>query len=112
MHDTAKTLQGYGADVIITRTKWEGVPRWLSDTLDIPIINAGDGKNEHPTQTILDLFTIHEIRKGNLDGTEIAMVGDLKFGRTVHSLVKGMCRFKNIHFHFVAPGFLQIPVPR
>ena len=82
--DTAKMFESY-CDAIVIRHDLEGVSRFLSDIVDVPIINAGDGAGQHPTQTLLDLYTIKK-HFGKIDGLNIALLGDLKYGRTVHSL--------------------------
>ena len=74
----------------------------------VPIINAGDGSNQHPTQTLLDLFTIQETQ-GRLENLKIAMVGDLKYGRTVHSLTQALSKFEGNHFYFISPEVLSMP---
>jgi len=85
----------------------EGAARYASEVTDIPIINAGDGANQHPSQTLLDLYSIQKTQ-GTLDGLTITMVGDLKYGRTVHSLTEAMCHF-NTTFHLVSPEALKLP---
>ncbi|MBQ8056543.1 MAG: aspartate carbamoyltransferase [Paludibacteraceae bacterium] len=106
LNDTIKMVSNY-ADLIIMRHHLEGAARYASEVSSVPIINAGDGANQHPSQTMLDLFTIQETQ-GRLENLEIAMVGDLKYGRTVHSLIMGMSHF-NPTFHFIAPDELKIP---
>jgi len=95
------------ADVIVMRHHLEGAARYASEVTDVPIINAGDGANQHPSQTLLDLYSIQKTQ-GKLDGLTITMVGDLKYGRTVHSLIVGMSHF-NPTFHFIAPDELKMP---
>ena len=95
------------ADLIIMRHHLEGSARYASEISSVPVINAGDGSNQHPTQTMLDLFTIYETQ-GTLENLTITVVGDLKYGRTVHSLIQGMSYFKPT-FNFVAPEELHIP---
>jgi len=85
----------------------EGAARWASEVSNVPVINAGDGANQHPTQCLLDLFSIKKTQN-TLDNLHIAMVGDLKYGRTVHSLVEAMCNF-NTTFHLVSPESLKLP---
>ena len=85
----------------------EGSARLAAEAASVPVINGGDGANQHPTQTILDLYTIQKI-KGRLDGLHIGFVGDLKYGRTVHSLVAALSHFNPV-FYFIAPDELQIP---
>ena len=106
LKDTILMVSNY-ADLIIMRHYLEGAARYASEVTNIPIINAGDGANQHPSQTMLDL---HSIRKtqGKLEDLTITMVGDLKYGRTVHSLIVGMSHF-NPTFHFVAPNELRMP---
>ena len=94
-------------DLIIMRHYLEGAARYASEVTNIPIINAGDGANQHPSQTMLDLYSIRKTQ-GKLEDLTITMVGDLKYGRTVHSLIVGMSHF-NPTFHFVAPNELRMP---
>ena len=94
-------------DLIIMRHHLEGAARYASEVTQIPIINAGDGANQHPSQTMLDLYSIRKTQ-GKLENLTITMVGDLKYGRTVHSLIVGMSHF-NPTFHFVAPNELRMP---
>jgi aspartate carbamoyltransferase catalytic subunit len=105
-HDSIKVIEGY-ADVIVLRHPKEGAARYAAEIADVPVINAGDGANEHPTQTLVDLFTILEL-KGQLDNLSIAFVGDLKYGRTVHSLVEAMSFFSP-RMYFVSPETLSLP---
>ena len=104
--DTIKMIEQY-ADAIVIRHPLEGSARLAAEAASVPVINGGDGANQHPTQTILDLYTIQKI-KGRLDGLHIGFVGDLKYGRTVHSLVIALSHFNPI-FYFIAPDELQIP---
>ncbi len=106
LYDGLKIIGQY-VDVIAMRHPLEGSARRASEATDKPILNGGDGANQHPTQTLLDLFTIQECQK-KLTGLTIAMVGDLKYGRTVHSLAQALKHF-NPTFYFVAPDFLQMP---
>ncbi len=106
LKDTILMVSNY-ADLIIMRHHLEGAARYASEVTKIPIINAGDGANQHPSQTLLDIYSIHKTQ-GKLDNLQITMVGDLKYGRTVHSLLVGMSHF-NPTFHFVAPDELKIP---
>lgn len=94
-------------DLIIMRHHLEGAARYASEVSSVPIINAGDGANQHPTQTMLDLYSIYKTQ-GTLENLNITMVGDLKYGRTVHSLLQAMSHF-NPTFHFVAPDELKMP---
>jgi aspartate carbamoyltransferase catalytic subunit len=104
--DTIKTVAQY-ADLIVMRHPVEGSSRWASEVSEVPIVNAGDGANQHPTQCLLDLFTIRQTQK-KLENLTITMVGDLKYGRTVHSLLQAMQYF-NPTFHFVSPPELKMP---
>jgi len=106
LHDSIKIIGQY-ADVIAMRHPIEGSARRASEATDKPILNGGDGANQHPTQTLLDLFTIQECQK-KLEGLEIAIAGDLKYGRTTHSLAQALAHF-NVKLHFVAPEVLQMP---
>ncbi|MGV8177087.1 MAG: aspartate/ornithine carbamoyltransferase family protein, partial [Candidatus Bilamarchaeaceae archaeon] len=101
--DTIKVVAGYG-DILVIRHPKEGSARLASEICDRVIINGGDGGNQHPTQTILDLYTIKKCQ-GKIDGLNIAMSGDLKYGRTVHSLATALTHFK-CTLHFVAPDSL------
>jgi len=103
--DTIKVTEQY-ADIIVIRHPLEGSARLAAEAASIPVINAGDGSNQHPTQTMHDMYTIQKI-KGKLDGLHIGFVGDLKYGRTVHSLVIALSHF-NPTFYFIAPDELQI----
>lgn len=107
LRDTIKTVNCY-ADLIAMRHPLEGAAKVASMYSDIPVINAGDGGHQHPTQTLTDLLTIKEYR-GNLEGNTIALCGDLKFGRTVHSLIKALSRYKNNKFILISPIELRIP---
>ncbi|MGV7962697.1 aspartate carbamoyltransferase [Photorhabdus tasmaniensis] len=106
--DTISVISQY-VDAIVMRHPQEGAPRLASEfSGHTPIINAGDGANQHPTQTLLDLFTIQETQQ-RLDSLNIAMVGDLKYGRTVHSLSQALAKFNGNHFYFIAPEALAMP---
>ncbi|MDQ0359593.1 aspartate carbamoyltransferase [Breznakia pachnodae] len=105
--DTVQTVSCY-SDIIAMRHPKEGAPLVATSRATVPIINAGDGGHNHPTQTLTDLLTIHR-EKGRLDNLTIGFCGDLKFGRTVHSLLKAMSRYENINFVFISPRELQIP---
>ena len=105
--DTAKVISCY-ADVIAMRHPKEGAPLVASMNSDVPVINAGDGGHNHPTQTLTDLLTIHR-EKGGFDNLTIGLCGDLKFGRTVHSLISAMMRYKGIKFVLISPNELKIP---
>ena len=104
--DTIRMVESY-SDVIVVRHPNDGAARLASTTSKKPVINAGDGSNQHPSQTLLDLYTIKE-EKGTLNNLSIAFVGDLKYGRTVHSLVKALTHF-NPTIYFVSPKILQMP---
>lgn len=105
--DTARTVGCY-ADIIAMRHPKEGAPGVASKYSPVPIINAGDGGHQHPTQTLTDLMSIHRI-KGHLDNLCIGLCGDLKFGRTVHSLIAAMSRYSGIRFVLIAPEELRLP---
>ncbi|MCI5944077.1 MAG: aspartate carbamoyltransferase [Eubacterium sp.] len=105
--DTVRVVSGY-ADIIAMRHPKEGAPYVAAQKVDIPIINAGDGGHNHPTQTLTDLLTIHR-EKGRFDNLTIGMCGDLKFGRTVHSLIKAMSRYENVNFVMISPRELCLP---
>ena len=105
--DTIRVVGGY-ADIIAMRHPKEGAPLVASLKSTVPIINAGDGGHNHPTQTLTDLLTISK-EKGHLDNLTIGLCGDLKFGRTVHSLITAMVRYKNIKFVLISPDELKIP---
>ncbi len=105
--DTARIVSGY-VDIIAMRHYQVGAPMEAASVASVPLINAGDGGNQHPTQTLTDLLTISS-ELGRLDNLRIVMVGDLKYGRTVHSLTKAMKRYKNNHFVFVSPKELAMP---
>ena len=108
LSDTISVISTY-VDAIVMRHPQEGAARLASDfSGDIPVLNAGDGANQHPTQTLLDLFTIQETQ-GRLSNINIAMVGDLKYGRTVHSLTQALAKFEGNRFYFIAPDALAMP---
>lgn len=104
--DTARIISSY-ADAIIQRHPKDGAARVIAEFSTVPVINAGDGTNQHPSQTLLDLLTIYETQ-GTLEGLNIAMCGDLKYGRTVHSLAQALKNF-GCHFAFVSPSSLAMP---
>ncbi len=111
LYDTARVLSGY-SDVICMRHPQEGSVSEFAEASRVPVINGGDGANEHPSQALLDLYTIQkEIRaKGrSLDGLRIAMIGDLKYGRTVHSLSRLLCLFDKLHVVLISPSELAMP---
>lgn len=105
--DTISVVSSY-CDIIAMRHPKEGAPLVATRKSTVPLINAGDGGHNHPTQTLTDLLTVYR-EKGRLDNLTIGFCGDLKFGRTVHSLTKAMSRYKNIKFVFIAPSELKIP---
>ena len=104
--DMAKTVAGY-VDCIVVRQPTIGGAEVMADAVDIPVINGGDGAGQHPTQALLDLYTMQK-EKGNLEGLKVAMVGDLKYGRTVHSLTYALSPFNPREYVFCAPDALQI----
>lgn len=106
LKDTIMTVANY-SDMIIMRHPIEGSARWASEVSKVPVVNAGDGANQHPTQTLLDLYSIRKTQ-GTLDNLNICFVGDLKYGRTVHSLLQAMAMF-NTTYNFVSPEELKIP---
>ena len=105
--DTARTVSCY-ADIIAMRHPKEGAPLVASKSATIPVINAGDGGHNHPTQTLADLLTIHR-EKGRFNDLTIGFCGDLKFGRTVHSLIGAMSRYDNVKFVLISPEELKVP---
>lgn len=105
--DTVRVISGY-ADICAMRHPKEGAPLVASTKSEIPVINAGDGGHNHPTQTLTDLYTIHSLI-GRLDNFTIGLCGDLKFGRTVHSLISALVRYTGVHFILISPEELKIP---
>ena len=105
--DTAKTVSCY-ADIIAMRHPKEGAPLVAAMNAKVPVINAGDGGHNHPTQTLADLLTIH-MNKGSFDNLTVGFCGDLKFGRTVHSLINALSRYKNVKFVLISPEELKLP---
>lgn len=106
--DTISVISTY-VDAIVMRHPQEGAARLATEfSGGVPVLNAGDGANQHPTQTLLDLFTIQETR-GRLENLNVAMVGDLKYGRTVHSLTQALAKFNGNRFYFIAPDALAMP---
>jgi len=105
--DTAKTISCY-ADIIAMRHPKEGAPLVAAMNASIPVINAGDGGHNHPTQTLADLLTIHR-EKGRFDNLTVGFCGDLKFGRTVHSLINALSRYSNIKVVLISPEELKLP---
>lgn len=106
LKDTILTVSNY-SDLIVMRHPVDGSARYASEVSPVPIINAGDGANQHPTQCLLDLYSIKKTQ-GRLEGLDVAFVGDLKYGRTVHSLVIALTQFKT-RFHLVSPTELKLP---
>lgn len=106
LKDTILTVSNY-SDLIVMRNPMDGSARYASEVSPVPIINAGDGANQHPTQCLLDLYSIRKTQ-GTLDNIDIALIGDLKYGRTVHSLVQALSLF-GAKFHFVSPDSLKMP---
>ncbi len=107
LYDTIKMVENY-ADFIVMRHYIEGSAKFAAEITEKPIINAGDGSNQHPTQTLLDLYTIKK-EFGKIDGIKIAMAGDLKYGRTVHSLMYALSYFENVEVYLVSPDSLKMP---
>lgn len=106
LNDTILTVSNY-SDLIVMRHPVDGAARYASEVASVPIINAGDGANQHPTQCLLDLYSIRKTQ-GTLDNLDITFIGDLKYGRTVHSLAIALSHFKT-RFHFVSPIELKLP---
>lgn len=106
LKDTILTVSSY-SDIIVMRHPREGSARWAAEVSPVPVINAGDGANQHPTQTLLDMYSIKKTQ-GTLDNLNIAFIGDLKYGRTVHSLTMALTQF-NTTFHLVSPVELKLP---
>ena len=107
LKDTIKMVSGY-ADVVVMRTPWEGAAKAASLYSNVPVVNAGDGGHMHPTQTTADLTTMTRLL-GGVDGLAVGLCGDLKNGRTVHSLIKAMAKFENIRFFLISPRELAVP---
>ena len=105
--DTARMISCY-SDIVAMRHNKEGAPRVASMYASVPVINAGDGGHQHPTQTLTDMLTIRR-EHGRIDNLTIGLCGDLKFGRTVHSLIKSLIRCENIRFVFISPEELRVP---
>ena len=111
LYDTARVLSGY-SDIIAMRHPHAGSVAEFAEGSRVPVINGGDGANEHPTQALLDLYTIDKEQRSlglTIDGLHIAMIGDLKYGRTVHSLSKLLSLFNNVHFTLISPEELRMP---
>jgi len=110
-YDTARVLSGY-SDIIVMRHQMEGSVNEFAAASRVPVINGGDGSNEHPSQALLDLYTIKKEMEGqgkNVDGLRIALIGDLRYGRAVHSLCRLLCLYDDIHFTLISPPELKIP---
>ena len=105
--DSIRIITSY-TDALVMRHHMEGAARLAADLSPVPVLNAGDGANQHPSQTILDLFTIYETQ-GHVDELKIAFVGDLKYGRTVHSLAEALSMYRNVHIYLVSPESLAMP---
>lgn len=105
--DTVRVMCGY-SDIIVMRHPREGAPKLASEYSSIPVINGGDGGHQHPTQTLTDLLTIKNL-KGKISGHRVAFCGDLKYGRTVHSLIKTLARYENMSFYLISPPQLKLP---
>lgn len=105
--DTIRVMDGY-SDIVVMRHPREGAPKLASKFSLVPIINGGDGGHQHPTQTLTDLFTIRNL-KGEIKNHKVALCGDLKYGRTVHSLIKTLARYEGMSFYLVSPQQLQMP---
>lgn len=107
LQDTVRMAEGY-ADVIVIRHPLDGSARLAADSASVPVINAGDGANQHPTQTLLDLYAMQRCH-GHIDGLTVGLVGDLKYGRTVHSLATALTRFEKIALRLISPPTLRMP---
>ncbi len=107
LYDTLKMIEGYGVDCIVMRHPARGAAKYAADVVKIPVINAGSGSQEHPTQSLLDAYTIVK-KRGSIDGLRIGFLGDLRFSRTVPSLVYTLSLFEDVAMHFIAPPALQI----
>lgn len=107
LKDTVRMVAAY-SDLIVMRHFEVGAPMEAAQVATVPVVNAGDGGNQHPTQTLTDILTISQ-EKGRLDNLNLVLVGDLKYGRTVHSLVKAMSRYSNNKFYFMSPKELKMP---
>lgn len=105
--DTIRMAEGY-SDLIVIRHPLEGSARLAADVAGVPVINAGDGANQHPTQTLLDLFTIERFMT-HIDGLTVGLVGDLRYGRTVHSLAQALTRFEDVQLRLISPPGLRLP---
>ena len=105
--DTVRTVEQY-CDIMVIRHPQEGSARAAANIARIPVINAGDGSNQHPSQTLLDLYTIKKLR-GGIKGMRLAVVGDLKYSRTVHSLIRALMKWEDVNFLLVSPESLRLP---
>jgi aspartate carbamoyltransferase catalytic subunit len=105
--DSMRMVDAYSPDVIVVRSKFEGSARAAADVCSAPVINAGDGSNEHPTQGMLDLYTMHKLR-GKIDGVKIGLMGDLAHSRTTSSLSYALDKFNHVTAYYIAPSELQI----
>ena len=106
--DTAETINAMGTDILVMRHNMSGAPHLIAPLVSASVINAGDGGHNHPSQTLIDMMTIRQL-KGRLDHLTIGFCGDLKFGRTVHSLVNSLVRFPGNTFYFISPDELRVP---
>jgi len=106
--DTVRVVSGY-SDIMVMRHPREGAPKLSSSYSTVPLINGGDGGHQHPTQTLTDLLTIKNLR-GNISNLKVALCGDLKYGRTVHSLIKTLARYPGMSFYLISPPQLQLPI--
>ncbi len=107
LSDTVRTLECY-SDIMVIRHPKEGAARLAADVSEVPVINAGDGSNQHPSQTLLDLYTLQKFF-GKVSGLKVAFCGDLKYGRTVHSLVHALMMFRDVEITLVSPEALRLP---
>ncbi|MEM4971450.1 MAG: aspartate carbamoyltransferase [Sulfolobales archaeon] len=107
LYDTIKMIESYGADLIVLRHPSRGAALYAAEISRVPVINGGDGSREHPTQAILDLYTIYR-KRGSIDGLRIGFLGDLRFSRTVSSLSYALTLFRDVEIYYIAPPMLQI----
>jgi aspartate carbamoyltransferase catalytic subunit len=107
LYDTIKMIESYGADLIVLRHPSRGAALYAAEISSVPVINGGDGSREHPTQAILDLYTIYK-KRGSIDGLRICFLGDLRFSRTVPSLSYALTLYRDIEIYYIAPPMLQI----
>lgn len=107
LHDTIKMIECYDTDCIVIRDRHMGSARFASEVTELPVVNGGSGSQEHPTQAMLDLYTILK-RRGGIDGIRIGLTGDLRYGRTCSSLSYGLVNYDDVELFFVAPGILQV----